>query len=119
MAVDDEERVDLALADELVGGAGTLLAAQHRYGALHHRCSGEHTGAVDVLDELRHVVVGRVVEDLLGRADLHDPTVAHHGDAVTEAHRLRSEEHPSELPSLMRISYAYLCLKKKTHTRNN
>src|SRR3546814_3958606 len=27
---------------------------------------------------------------------------------------LRSEEHTSELPSLMRISYAVFCLKKKT-----
>src|SRR3546814_1548502 len=27
----------------------------------------------------------------------------------------RSEEHTSELQSLMRISYADLCLKKKTH----
>src|SRR3546814_6541676 len=29
---------------------------------------------------------------------------------------LRSEEHTSELQSLMRISYAGLCLKKKTNT---
>src|SRR3546814_6766101 len=28
-------------------------------------------------------------------------------------HRARSEEHTSELPSLMRISYAVFCLKKK------
>src|SRR3546814_2292391 len=28
----------------------------------------------------------------------------------------RSEEHTSELQSLMRISYAVLCLKNKTHT---
>src|SRR3546814_7379000 len=28
----------------------------------------------------------------------------------------RSEEHTSELPSLMRISYAVFCLKKKTTT---
>src|SRR3546814_3167506 len=28
--------------------------------------------------------------------------------------RRRSEEHPSELQSLMRISYAVFCLKKKT-----
>src|SRR3546814_6453719 len=27
----------------------------------------------------------------------------------------RSEEHTSELPSLMSISYAVFCLKKKTH----
>src|SRR3546814_7668568 len=31
----------------------------------------------------------------------------------------RSEEHTSELQSLMRISYAVFCLKKKSITRNN
>src|SRR3546814_3860100 len=30
--------------------------------------------------------------------------------------RIRSEEHTSELQSLMRISYAVFCLKKKKHT---
>src|SRR3546814_7412390 len=35
--------------------------------------------------------------------------VAHHLAAV-----LRSEEHTSELQSLMRLSYAVFCLKKKT-----
>src|SRR3546814_10220691 len=30
----------------------------------------------------------------------------------------RSEEHTSELQSLMRISYAVFCLKKKNNTRN-
>src|SRR3546814_2392316 len=30
--------------------------------------------------------------------------------------RVRSEEHTSELQSLMRISYAVLCLKKKKHS---
>src|SRR3546814_1904815 len=30
----------------------------------------------------------------------------------------RSEEHTSELQSLMRISYAVFCLKKKTHSRS-
>src|SRR3546814_2541267 len=33
--------------------------------------------------------------------------------------RLRSEEHTSELQSLMRISYAVFCLKKKNNTQNN
>src|SRR3546814_3985804 len=32
---------------------------------------------------------------------------------------LRSEEHTSELQSLMRISYAVFCLKKKKHPQNN
>src|SRR3546814_2534936 len=31
--------------------------------------------------------------------------------------RVRSEEHTSELQSLMRISYAVFCLKKKRHIR--
>src|SRR3546814_9824516 len=31
-------------------------------------------------------------------------------------HQLRSEEHTSELQSLMRISYAVFCLKKKTQS---
>src|SRR3546814_3907023 len=31
-------------------------------------------------------------------------------------HARRSEEHTSELQSLMRISYAVFCLKKNTHT---
>src|SRR3546814_7651790 len=33
--------------------------------------------------------------------------------------RLRSEEHTSELQSLMRISYAVFCLKKKTNNKDN
>src|SRR3546814_8983111 len=39
-------------------------------------------------------------------------------DAVTEICRMRprSEEHTSELQSLMRISYAVFCLKKKKQT---
>src|SRR3546814_9792592 len=47
------------------------------------------------------------------------------GDACHVGHRLRivarSEEHTSELQSLMRISYAVFCLKKKKntpHTKN-
>src|SRR3546814_7615858 len=37
------------------------------------------------------------------------------GQAVAaRGHRKRSEEHTSELQSLMRISYAVFCLKKKT-----
>src|SRR3546814_9402311 len=44
---------------------------------------------------------------------------AHPGDgglasgALPPAHEVRSEEHTSELQSLMRISYAVFCLKKK------
>src|SRR3546814_219483 len=39
--------------------------------------------------------------------------------AIQEGPRSRSEEHTSELQSLMRISYAVFCLKKKTHKQQN
>src|SRR3546814_8845784 len=37
----------------------------------------------------------------------------------TKALQARSEEHTSELQSLMRISYAVFCLKKKKYTTQN
>src|SRR3546814_10368592 len=37
-------------------------------------------------------------------------------DGKVRSARLRSEEHTSELQSLMRISYAVFCLKKKKET---
>src|SRR3546814_3086914 len=37
---------------------------------------------------------------------------------VWPSDRFRSEEHTSELQSLMRISYAVFCLKKKTNMNN-
>src|SRR3546814_3309612 len=42
--------------------------------------------------------------------------VQHRGPQVV-AERRRSEEHTSELQSLMRISYAAFCLKKRKSTR--
>src|SRR3546814_4966153 len=41
---------------------------------------------------------------------------AHHGEGRWNG---RSEEHTSELQSLMRISYAVFCLKKKKQTKKN
>src|SRR3546814_4411042 len=55
------------------------------------------------------------------RAGDHHRGADHRGHAGGVAHRLiarfgeRSEEHTSELQSLMRISYAVFCLKKKTN----
>src|SRR3546814_1981463 len=42
----------------------------------------------------------------------------HFGTAVPRSLAPRSEEHTSELQSLMRISYAVFCLKKKTKKIN-
>src|SRR3546814_3318760 len=46
-------------------------------------------------------------------ADIHQPTSF---SASLRVESLRSEEHTSELQSLMRISYAVFCLKKKNRT---
>src|SRR3546814_9142130 len=40
------------------------------------------------------------------------------GKGPWRARHIRSEEHTSELQSLMRISYAVFCLKKKKNTQN-
>src|SRR3546814_10537434 len=47
----------------------------------------------------------------------HDLGRMTHGEA--HPHHFRSEEHTSELQSLMRISYAVFCLKKKNKTNRN
>src|SRR3546814_6172632 len=75
------------------------------------------------LDEVghRHVAVTALA---LGPGD--DDVAANLRVALAPAHEVqqrlagvvvRSEEHTSELQSLMRISYAVFCLKKKTHTK--
>src|SRR3546814_6815703 len=47
----------------------------------------------------------------------HRAVACHRETAHRGAHGRRSEEHTSELQSLMRISYAVFCLKKKNKTR--
>src|SRR3546814_3943026 len=57
----------------------------------------------------RHPGVGQLAPGQHPRAQ-----VVHHVDAFVAVHQQhRSEEHTSELQSLMRISYAVFCLKKK------
>src|SRR3546814_8676023 len=70
---------------------------------------------------LERLVDGRVVYGGDGALDLEGPEV-HRADLRHQLDRhpvleiLRSEEHTSELQSLMRISYAFFCLTKKTST---
>src|SRR3546814_4775039 len=73
-------------------------------------------GAGDVGDD-GAVAAGQRVEQRalagVGRAD------DHRVQAVAQLAAARSEEHTSELQSLMRISYAVFCLKKKKNRHTN
>src|SRR3546814_7478770 len=61
-------------------------------------------------DAKRHARAGPVDED---RTESFAITLAEIGKGVAGWRIFRSEEHTSELQSLMRISYAVFCLKKK------
>src|SRR3546814_5134073 len=83
-----------------------------RIADLRHDVFGEHAPlGADTVREADGVIA-------LPRADIgdghprRDPGLVHHIGRLVE----RSEEHTSELQSLMRISYAVFCLKKKKKT---
>src|SRR3546814_5363123 len=77
-----------------------------------------------IIDELRQAVREEVI--LLNDATTIDEMITFVADpksgkieAEVGCNDDRSEEHTSELQSLMRISYAVVCLKKKTSKANN
>src|SRR3546814_4082975 len=61
-----------------------------------------------------HSIFGTMDDHRLGRGD-----GPNHGLMAHINRALRSEEHTSELQSLMRISYAVFCLKKKKNKTTN
>src|SRR3546814_1114655 len=80
------------------------------------RRAGERSEAIDRCADVR------AFRDAAPRhcgTDVAAPRRLYHGlagRAQRAAERRRSEEHTSELQSLMRISYAVFCLKKKKKT---
>src|SRR3546814_9277403 len=72
----------------------------------------DHRRPVERGAELRGVALDRVLIDRDRRAVRLARAVQEGGQHSVA--RQRSEEHTSELQSLMRISYAVFCLKKKT-----
>src|SRR3546814_8853091 len=117
----DERRVGMALAkgggdrEDVGGGRAFRQTAQirglnrravgHRIGEGHPKL--DHIGASrDERVEIRGGVA-------VSRGDEGDQRGALLGECGGEAGHRRSEEHTSELLSLMRISYAVFCLKKK------
>src|SRR3546814_5181714 len=95
-----------------VGARGLLFGAR----LLEHFGGGVHAAAAAGTAAGAHGELGQApAAGLCGLADVavgHAIADAHvHGSENTVA--ARSEEHTSELPSLMRISSAVFCLKKK------
>src|SRR3546814_7605611 len=91
----------------------------HRTGADRHRVRLHRRGVVAHRDTaIRQSLRIRADADAVGRGNvLLGVGTAAHG-VLTRPAAARSEEHTSELQSLMRISYAVFCLKKKnTHYR--
>src|SRR3546814_10899305 len=62
---------------------------------------------IDAVDDVRLVLARRELRGLAVRRDLRQ--------RIDGRAARRSEEHTSELQSLMRISYAVFCLKKQKH----
>src|SRR3546814_5404586 len=87
------------------GGGGIAAAAglHADVAAVHFQLAFEHRRIRRVADRDEHTL-----ERDVARAAIFLIPDAHAG------HARRSEEHTSELQSLMRISYAVFCLKKKT-----
>src|SRR3546814_9608813 len=80
---------------------------------LHDALPIEGDATVDVNSDIHPTGWSRLAPKLAAKAV---PTEAPRTCRVDHASPIRSEEHTSELQSLMRISYAVFCLKKKTIT---
>src|SRR3546814_3970542 len=88
------------------GGAGVALVVQYLRHLVEHRGQlGEQRAGV-----FQRTTLGQVDHDLQLRLVVEGQHLHHH-------QLERSEEHTSELQSLMRISYAVFCLKKKTNIK--
>src|SRR3546814_2896214 len=88
----------------------TLFRSVH-HGALHRRAAGLLDHQQLPVDRAAAVDVPQVPAAQGGPGEVTD--AAPDDDHAERARKLRSEEHTSELQSLMRISYAVFCLKKK------
>src|SRR3546814_6499607 len=88
--------------------AAHMAAARQRVGAAHHEERAVHDEG-DVKRPGGRRVEQVADDDLVGHGEGHDQDQP--GEGLAEPRR--SEEHTSELQSLMRISYAVFCLKKK------
>src|SRR3546814_1044662 len=121
-----EYRGDLQIALEHAKAAldvGQALVALHDLrGAEVADIGQQHQLAVETLGARDGVDIDVVAEAFGLVIGVHEPRQfrLRHGPLETAVGAaIRSEEHTSELQSLMRISYAVFCLKKKTNQKQN
>src|SRR3546814_10085402 len=97
-----------AQADREGSGGGGGNAQNPAYASL-AAMRAERQATVSALSARKAQLMGDVAK--ITAQQIQNPGIA------AEYERIRSEEHTSELQSLMRISYAAFCLKKKKHTK--
>src|SRR3546814_1473524 len=71
----------------------------------------------EVAQHVRVVQSGQGADEVFAGYHWYPPMLGSN-DALADYSRVRSEEHTSELQSLMRISYAVFCLQKKTQKKH-
>src|SRR3546814_4336962 len=105
-------------SSDLIGNDGARF--QRRANMRGHRGIGAERHAehdeIGILHRLGGIAINSVGQAKLGRLPAMRLTGIGGGDPACQA--VRSEEHTSELQSLMRNSYAVFCLKKKTNKSN-
>src|SRR3546814_10481707 len=79
---------------------------------------GDKTVVVKVERKVKHPLYGKIIRRSKKYHAHDEDNSIKAGETVRiEETKPRSEEHTSELQSLMRISYAVFCLKQKHHKR--
>src|SRR3546814_6538552 len=95
---------------EILSAQASAMGVAHLGGTLTGVGLNAETGAIDHVVTAEH---GTLI------ADLYIDCSGFRAELIGGALQSRSEEHTSELQSLMRISYDVFCLKKKKSNRTN
>src|SRR3546814_7044810 len=119
------QRTQIAQGAKLTGSRldGIRVALRHKWLIVRSSALGAALGILpgiggSVIDWIAYGVTKQTMRDNenFGKGDIRGVIGPESANNAKEGGALvRSEEHTSELQSLMRISYAVFCLKKKKH----
>src|SRR3546814_2268947 len=120
-ATADGRHVAGGVPGDRVAGDGALIPGPNRAEPIcRHfgKCGGcqlQHVAEVALADFVRDRVAGALAGQEVACGEVRPALLS----PPQSRRRARSEEHTSELQSLMRISYAVFCLKKKKQKHEN